>query len=261
MRFIDNRFLQVPDEEWANKSETAKNEILNNGVDVNSRRAIWACCKDVLAEKSHDKCWYCEVKQERSDNAVDHYRPKSKYKWLAFGMNNFRYSCTYCNSLRRDDKTQIIGGKGDYFPLVDESRRATIEGQEDNEQPLLLDPCCAHDPSLLDFLEDGSPTAKDPLHAQRKLRAEISIQLYHLNHSDLVEKRRRLAIDLNNKIESANRLYANVDTGDASIDQSYNEHVRDLKMSMLEEAELSSFARKIIMGRQDLMWIESLIQT
>ena len=261
MRFIDNRFLQKPDPEWENRATTAKNDVLNNGADINSHGEVWRCCKGILADKSHDKCWYCEIKQERSDNAVDHYRPQSKYKWLAFGIENFRYSCTYCNSLRRDDETQVVGGKGDKFPLVDESKRATAEGQEAEEQPLLLDPCNAHDPSLLSFLDDGTPTAKEPTHATRKLRAESSIKLYHLNHTDLMEKRRKLALDLNAKIISADRLYNRVDTGDASIDQSYNEHVRDLKSALSEEAELSSFARAIVMGRRDLVWIDSLIQT
>lgn len=261
MRFINNRFLPKPDAEWENRATSAKSEVLNNGADVDSYSEVWRCCKGVLADKSHDKCWYCEIKQERSDNAVDHYRPKSKYKWLAFGIENFRYACTYCNSLRRDGETNIVGGKGNQFPLADESKRAAIEGQEIEEQPLLLDPCNAHDPSLLSFLDDGTATAKEPNHAIRKLRAETSIRLYHLNHTDLMEKRRKLGLDLNAKIASADRLYNRVDLGDTSIDESYNEHVRDLKNAMSEEAELSSFAKKIIMGRRDLIWIDSLICT
>ena len=261
MRFINNRTLPKPDEEWANRSSAAKRDVLDNSADVASYSEVWRCCKGVLAAVSNDKCWYCEVKQERSDNAVDHYRPKSNYKWLAFGMENFRYSCTYCNSLRRDNETQIVGGKGDKFPLVDESKRATSEGGETEEQPLLLDPCNAHDPSLLSFLDDGTPTAKEPNHPIRKLRAETSIKLYHLNHTDLMEKRRKLALDLNAKVTSANRLYDRVDLGDASIDQIYNELVRDLKNSMSEEAELSSFAKKVIMGQRGIIWIDSLIQT
>ncbi len=55
--------------------------------------------------------------------------------------------------------------------------------------------------------------------------------------------------------------YDRVDLGDASIDQIYNELVRDLKNSMSEEAELSSFAKKVIMGQRGIIWIDSLIQT
>jgi uncharacterized protein (TIGR02646 family) len=262
MRFIDNRFLNKPDDDWDRRAISAKEDVINNGGDVNSYRDVWADCKDILAEKSHDKCWYCEIKQERSDDAVDHFRPKSLYKWLAFGINNFRYACTYCNSLRRDKKTGLTGGKGNYFPLFNDDQRATIEGQENHEQPHLLDPCCSHDPSLLDFLgETGKATPRDPDHERRKIRAETSIKLYHLNHDDLVEKRKRLAIDLIEKINIANELYDRVDTGDNSLDKSYNKHVCDLKNAMAEEAELSSFAKKIIMGQRNILWVESLIQT
>lgn len=261
MRFIDNNTINQPDDDWSNRAEAAKNDVLNNDIDVETYRTVWTCCKNVLADKSHNKCWYCEIIQERSDDAVDHFRPKSKYKWLAFGINNFRYSCTFCNSRRRDNETGTVGGKGDKFPLADEARRATSEGQENNEQPILLDPCSAHDPTLLDFLDTGHPTAKYANHPQRRERAEISINLYHLDHTDLVEKRRILAINLKKKINTANGLFDRVDTGDPSITDSYNEHVRELQNAMSEEAELSSFARRIIMGRRDLIWIDALLST
>lgn len=262
MRFIDNRFLNKPDDNWDNRALTAKEAVLNDGVDVNSYSGLWSSCKDILADKSHDKCWYCEIKQERSDDSVDHFRPKSLYKWLAFGINNFRYACTYCNSIRRDKKTGISGGKGDYFPLFDDEQRATQEGEEDSEQPKLLDPCCSHDPNLLDFIGDtGKATTRDSEHERRKIRAETSIQLYHLNHADLVEKRKRLAIDLIDKINAANQIYDRVDTGDRAIDASYNSHICDLKNAMSEEAELSSFAKKVIMGKREIFWVDSIIQT
>jgi len=81
-----------------------------------------------------------------------------------------------------------------------------------------------------------------------------------LNHSDLVEHRRRLAIELNEKIEAANALYDRVDTGDPAITSSYAHHVRDLKNAMAERAELSAFARKIVAGRRDIPWVEALFQ-
>lgn len=262
MRFIDNRFLGRPDDDWQHNSANAKDDVVNNATDVDSYSNLWRDYKDILAQRSHDKCWYCEIQQERSDDAVDHFRPKSLYKWLAFTANNFRYACTYCNSRRRDKKTSTTGGKGNLFPLFDETNRATTEGEENNEHPHLLDPCCAHDPALLDFLGGtGQATARYPAHERRKIRAETSIQLYHLNHSDLLEKRKKLAIELVDKIKAADRIFDRVDTGDNALDESYYTHVRDLKSAMSEEAELSSFARNVIMGQRDIHWVESLIQT
>jgi len=64
-----------------------------------------------LEQLSREKCWYCETKQERSNMAVDHFRPKSGvaecaahpgYWWLALAADNYRFACTYCNSLLKD---------------------------------------------------------------------------------------------------------------------------------------------------------------
>lgn len=260
MRFIDNSGLKGPDG-WDAAAADAKKKVVIDGEEVNLFGAIWRALKDNLAQLSNDKCWYCEKIQERSDNAVDHYRPKSIYKWLAFSKGNFCYSCTYCNSRRTDIETGVTGGKGDQFPLINEAQRAKSDGEEANEQPILLNPCFANDTMLLDFLADGTPTARFPTHQTKKIRAETSIRLYHLNHSDLIETRRRMALNLNSKIDIANALYDRVDMGDLTLDSSYNDHVRELKNAMSEKAELSTFARKIVMGRREILWIDSLIQT
>lgn len=41
-------------------------------------QAVWRDLKDGLANLLHDKCWYCETAVDRSDNAVDHFRPKGR---------------------------------------------------------------------------------------------------------------------------------------------------------------------------------------
>lgn len=258
MRFIDNSLMRVPDG-WGVQADNARQAVLDPAADVSAYAAVWRALKDVLADLSHDKCWYCEMKQLRSDNAVDHFRPKSIYRWLAFAQSNFRYSCTFCNSRRTDSETGIVGGKGDYFPLADGTPRATAPGQEADERPLLLNPCAADDPLLLDFNDEGRPVPRFADQAESCLRAETSIRLYHLDHSDLVEHRRVLAIELNEKIDAANRLYGQVNGGDPAIKASYGSHVRDLRNAMSERAQLSVFARKIVSGRRDLPWIEALL--
>lgn len=257
MRFIDNTRVRASDA-WKAEAAAASEAVVANGKDVNDYGVIWRALKDELANLSHDKCWYCEIKQERSDNAVDHFRPKALYRWLAFSLDNFRYTCTFCNSRRRDLTTGLTGGKGDQFPLEQGCVRAAAPGEEGAERPLLLNPCSAADPMLLDFNDDGRPTARYPDHPLRRIRAETSIRLYHLDHSDLVEHRRILAIELNEKIEAANALYDLVDAGDPAIKRSYNNHVRELKNAMAERSELSTFARKIVAGRRDIPWVDAL---
>src|SRR5262245_27764752 len=133
--------------------------------EIGKHQKVWTSLKEVLRDLSHGKCWYCESVDPRSDNAVDHYRPKGNVKdsdpphdgywWLAFDRDNYRFSCTYCNSIRNSDKTS--GGKQDYFPLWEESKRArSADDDLDDELPLLLDPTNPADVGLIAFAEDGS---------------------------------------------------------------------------------------------------------
>src|SRR5262249_37866054 len=117
---------------------------------------VWRRAKPYLERVMDYKCWYCETKDVRSDNAIDHFRPKALYWWLAFRYWNFRFSCTFCNSRRRDPESGIVGGKAAEFPLVPGSARL-VESNEsvDDEIPLLLDPCIGQDPQLLWFDETG----------------------------------------------------------------------------------------------------------
>lgn len=247
--------------DWDARASTARSEAGNDLSEINSRSAIWRELKDPLAELSHDKCWYCEVKQERSDNAVDHFRPKSLYPWLAFECQNLRYSCTYCNSRRKNPETGETEGKGGSFPLFNEEQRAVAPGQEDHESPILLDPCQTQDPGLLDFYEDGRPCASQPDHAARKQRAETSIKTYHLDHPSLIEKRRVLAANIKAKIKEADALFEQCDTGKPTIDNAFNGLVRVLHSAISEAEELSVFARKIIAGSRHKVWVEALLRT
>lgn len=269
MRYINNRLLKLP-EGWDDKAAAAREAVEAGRKTVNQQSEVWGELKPRLANLSNYQCWYCQVKQERSDNAVDHFRPKNRvadtapahegYWWLAFDCTNFRYSCTFCNSQRKNPKTGETGGKGDKFPLLEESLRAKNPGEEDNESPLLLDPCVVQDTLLLDFLNNGEPCAKYPDHPIKKLRAEESIKLYHLNHPGLVERRRILAARIKSWINRANRIYEKCDTGNPDDDQSFDEIACNLADAMSEKTELSAFARKVIKGYRNIIWVEELFQ-
>ena len=108
---------------------------------------LWAELKPDLAKLSCGKCWYCESRENRSHLAVDHFRPKNGvaeckahpgYWWLALASENYRYACTYCNSLLRDENRGETLGKGTHFPLVDEARRAFRPQDAEEELPCLL---------------------------------------------------------------------------------------------------------------------------
>lgn len=260
MRSINATALHCPNG-WVDRAAIARGAAGNDLSEINKRSVIWRDLKDSLADLSHDKCWYCEVKQERSDNAVDHFRPKSLYPWLAFEKSNLRYSCTYCNSRRTNPETGETEGKGDSFPLFEEAQRAAALGQESLESPILLDPCQTQDPGFLDFYEDGRPCARHPDHDTRKQRAEASIKAYHLDHPDLVEKRRVLVAEITAKIKEADALFEQCDAGNPAIDRAFGGLIRMLSSAISEAAELSAFARKIVAGARDKVWVEELLRT
>ncbi len=210
MRHIELHEVErrVPDA-WKQRAEQARQDIQDCPDDqkstlVNDHADIWQDpdLKAKLLEVSHDKCWYCESRQVRSDKSVDHFRPKNRvaecpehpgYWWLAFNLDNYRLSCTYCNSRRKDRENQSTGGKHDHFPLIDETQRV-YAGDVSREQPELLDPLTHTDPGLLWFLPDGTsiPKYNPDTHPIYHRRAQRSIDLYHLNHTDLQEQRQQL---------------------------------------------------------------------
>ena len=88
--------------------------------------------KNALARMQHNKCCYCEKREEQAKyRDVEHYRPKAIYWWLAWTWENLLFSCIDCN--REQKRSQ--------FPLEDGSLRLDPEEPPPgNERPLVLDP-------------------------------------------------------------------------------------------------------------------------
>ncbi len=58
----------------------------------------WKTAKTNLLRESFHKCAYCEVNFTTvAYGDVEHYRPKSKYWWLAYCYFNYAASCQLCN--------------------------------------------------------------------------------------------------------------------------------------------------------------------
>lgn len=215
MRYVDRSKLLKPTG-WNQRAQVASQAVAN-GADPNDHSTVWRELKDGLASLLHDKCWYCESPVDRSDNAVDHFRPKNRvsdatnahtgYRWLAFDESNFRYACTYCNSRRKDQEGETAGGKADRFPLVNETQRVYTVGSVSAEQPLLLDPCEMSDWRLLGcHQENGRPCAasSDPI---PKRRAEESIEIYHLHYEPTCKRRHSVAVQLMADVDEGKRLF------------------------------------------------------
>lgn len=135
---------------------------------IKGKSHIWRGFAKYLSKMSYGKCWYSEAKDAGANFDVDHFRPKAEakrteevidehgYAWLAFDWENFRLSAQNCNRLNKDELNEITVGKGSWFPLLDDSPKATWDNRCVNEErPLLLDPLTREDLNFIDFDDRG----------------------------------------------------------------------------------------------------------
>ncbi|MGO8793101.1 MAG: hypothetical protein ACLQVL_37795 [Terriglobia bacterium] len=227
---------------------------------INARSSVWRAAAEALGAASYEKCWYCECRQERSDMPVDHFRPKNNvlgevdhpgYWWLAFDWKNYRYSCTYCNSMRRDVEGGTSGGKHDYFPIIPPPPHARCE-TDPKDRAKLLDPTDDDDTKLLTFLPNGfpRPAKDDPVSIDRVLE---SVRLYHLDHRPLVNRRKRIADEISQHVNEANAAFAiHNDTG-------YKLHKTEVIKRVRANADFSTAARVYLQAYRTYQWVEEIL--
>ena len=269
MRYVDrSKLVQPPG--WLQRAQDAAQAVAG-GADPNDYSIVWRELKNGLADLLHDKCWYCETQVDRSDNAVDHFRPKGRvsdaanphsgYRWLAFDPTNFRYACTYCNSRRKDVETGTAGGKADRFPLVNEANRVYVTGPITQERPMLLDPCELTDWRMLGCQqENGQPcaTSIDPV---AKRRAEISIEVFHLHYEPTCKRRHTAAVQLLSDIDEGKRLFE-LATKDPAREQDFKIVAARLRRAIDRDAPFSGDMHFLLRGQrsEDHPWIQELLE-
>lgn len=253
---------------WEDRAQQATDDVrplppAERRARIDAKRALWAELRGPFKDLMGGKCWYCESNQCRTDNPIDHFRPKGGvaecethggYWWLAFDWENYRYCCDYCNSYGSPATRGTPGGKQNNFPLWDENRRAMTEADDlDQEQPLLLDPLSAADPGLLWFNEDGSTSpnprtcGNDPLQYLHK-RASESIRLYHLEQEDIKERRADLCRAIKKLIVEADKMFLRYAGGDQTARGAYSEKIELLRSWTKEDADYSMTAVSTLKG-------------
>lgn len=269
MRYVDLSDLKLP-KGWNARAAAAAVKVAAGG-EPDADGAVWRDLKDGLASLLNDKCWYCETPIPRSDNAVDHFRPKGRcsdatsphngYRWLAFDKENYRYSCTYCNCYRKDILLDGKAGKADRFPLLNELNRLYGPGQLHQEEPALLDPYNLDDWELLGCRqEDGSPCAAndDPI---VKMRVQTSIEVYHLNHEPTSTARHSLSASLISEINQAKRFFLQ-SKGNVDMKQEFSVVARRIKKAIDKKSPYSGEMIFILKGERhsDHPWIQRLLE-
>lgn len=260
---IDFNQLTLP-EGWQDKARDLSNSLLaaenekQRSEIIERNQDHWKAVKPVLASLFNYKCWYTEAPQQGTDVDIDHFRPKKRvqetlstitphdgYWWLAFCLQNYRFSCIVANRRRTDVISGVTGGKADHFPLCDENVRAnTPDCDLEEEQPILLDPLKATDVHLLQFKPDGEamPRFSEEKHARKFMRADQSILFYNLNHSDFVRCRIELREQIETDVKAAKRYFNKLETGDADNDLAYEQTICRLRKMRSLEAPFSSFS-------------------
>ncbi|MCP4603043.1 MAG: AAA family ATPase, partial [Proteobacteria bacterium] len=155
----------------------------------------------------HGKCAYCESSIGATQAGdIDHFRPKTSvvespdhpgYWWLVNTWKNMLIACADCNRTRRQAGPTEIGksGKGNRFPLVDESKRAFEPGNEHFEEPLLLDPTVDYPEMHFVYNEDGFVVSDTT-------QGNATISVIGLNRQALVAAREKAAATVRLQIEN-----------------------------------------------------------
>jgi uncharacterized protein (TIGR02646 family) len=204
---------------WRDTAEQAKADLVA-APDQNTRKAIlnkvassrvWRDFYGLLPDALKRKCWYCEAEEIRSDMPLDHFRPKNKveeeapndgYWWLAFDWENYRCACTFCNSRRVFNETEV--GKACRFPLENPAQRALTPVDIDklrDERPNFLDPLNVDDEKLLWFDNDGVPMVKPGADEAQCEKVENSIDIFHLHEARIVRARNRVRIEIEKRVK------------------------------------------------------------
>ena len=117
----------------------------------------WGVTKAQLLSETGNKCAYCETPTAViAYGDVEHYRPKSKFWWLAYVYDNYLASCTVCNQRFKGAKYEHAGPA---FPAP-----AVTAGMSDSDlqalaQTAIPDPLDA--PAVATF--EATHLAEDPL--------------------------------------------------------------------------------------------------
>jgi len=220
---------------------------------LDQHEAECSALRDALWAIGHMKCWYSEASLQQCEGHVEHYRPKRRlsgarhggYWWRAFDWRNLRLAHPTVNRRKTDYLSGKRVGKGSYFPLRDEARRASNVTAEPQEEPVLLDPINPSDTLLICFSEESGaprPRFRADQDAWRHERAEKSIEYYHLDEASWNAKRADLMAEVKKLCERLQRLWLQEPRDTAE----YNRTIDEIVAYLSPYAEFSAACRQVV---------------
>jgi hypothetical protein len=223
MIYVHRDWSKVPDEKLkALKDLSEALEKIKTKEDrkafIKANSAAWSQVRGELALMSHNKCWYTEAREGVSLYQTDHFRPHGRakqalktfaegYCWLAFDTENYRIVGVLANTQNQEHSEETVG-KGDWFPLLEPDKRATLLNRSTlQETPLLLDPTDKNDPNKIEFNENGEATPSKKLGEAERQSVDDAIVRLGIRQSLLNGLRRSKWRDCARKIDKYDRFY------------------------------------------------------
>lgn len=223
MIYVHRDFSKIaPEKLAALKSVSDALDAINDPAQrkafIEANKGAWNTVRGELEAMSFGKCWYTEAIEGCSRYQTDHYRPHGRakqaaksytagYCWLAFDIDNYRIVGVLANTQNQEYSDDTVG-KGDWFPLLDPTARATLNNRAtDHEVPLLLDPTDEDDPDKIMFIDNGEAHPSDELTGEEKAWVRDAIDRMGIKQEKLNGLRRRIWRECEGRIIKYNRLF------------------------------------------------------
>ena len=265
MIYVHRDLTKIPPEKLA--ALAAVSDALDKIIDpaerkkfIADKQATWSTVRGELSAMSYDKCWYTEAKEGVSRYQTDHFRPHGRakqasgeltagYCWLSFDITNYRIVGQLTNSQNKEYSEETIG-KGDWFPLLDPTTRATfVQRNTDKEIPLLLDPIDEDDPSKIVFYDNGEAHPSTELSKEDQAWVRHAIDVMGIKQAQLNGLRRAIWRDCSRRIEKYNRFFKKPRVDRTSDDlATLKELAEELRAMSSCRASFSATARQCLIS-------------
>jgi hypothetical protein len=234
------------------------NDVEARKAFIDENKAAWSTVRNELSLMAFNKCWYTEAREGVSRYQTDHFRPHGRtkqaskeyapgYCWLAFDIQNYRIVGVLANTQNQEYSDETVG-KGDWFPLLDPSVRATLANPSiANEIPLLLDPANQDDPGKIAFNDNGEAHPADDLPDADKVWVDEAILHLGIRQDQLNRKRRAIWKTCSRKIIQYDRFFKKPAAERTDEErQTMKELAEELRAMTSCQAEFSATARSCL---------------
>ncbi len=191
MRKIKKDFDNIP-LKLADCNEKHKENVFFSERQGRFNKLCYKQSREKLRKIYHKKCAYCESKLLLSDyDTIEHYRPKSKYFWLAYEWSNLFIACNICNNAK-SNKFALSSQELDIEGYAIENLPYKITNKElVKEKPLLINPEIDDPNVFLTYDSNGKLKAKRTSYNVLK-RGEYTINICRLNRDELRKARKEI---------------------------------------------------------------------